>query len=53
VLVLALLQRVVPHFRQIRLTTDTEAAADFCFRLGFDAVADETATHVTRLVKPF
>lgn len=52
-LVLALLQRATPHFRQIRLTTDTEAAADFYVQLGFEAVEDETATHVKWLVKPF
>ncbi|QBY56378.1 GNAT family N-acetyltransferase [Cupriavidus oxalaticus] len=45
-LVLELLQNASKHFRQVRLSTDTESAAAFYSRLGFWAVEDETATHV-------
>ncbi|WP_081610727.1 GNAT family N-acetyltransferase [Cupriavidus neocaledonicus] len=44
-LVLELLRNASLHFRQVRLSTDTEAAAVFYSRLGFRAVEDETATH--------
>lgn len=45
-LVLELLQHASLHFRQVRLSTDTESAAAFYSRLGFRAIEDETATHV-------
>ncbi|MFC4343319.1 GNAT family N-acetyltransferase [Cupriavidus numazuensis] len=45
-LVAELLQKASLHFRQVRLSTDTESAAAFYLRLGFSAVEDESATHV-------
>ncbi|WP_115665608.1 GNAT family N-acetyltransferase [Cupriavidus taiwanensis] len=48
-LVSELLQNASLHFRQVRLSTDTESAAAFYSRLGFSAVEDETATHVKAL----
>lgn len=44
-LVGALLAEASPRFRVVRLSTDTDVAAAFYERLGFSAVADETATH--------
>ncbi|MBJ9966624.1 GNAT family N-acetyltransferase [Burkholderia seminalis] len=48
-LVGALLEEAPPRFRVVRLSTDTDVAAAFYARLGFSAVADETATHVKML----
>lgn len=45
-LVAELLLRASLHFRQVRLSTDTESAAAFYSRRGFSAIKDETATHV-------
>ncbi|MCX4164355.1 MULTISPECIES: GNAT family N-acetyltransferase [Paraburkholderia] len=44
-LVGALLEEASSRFRVVRLSTDTDVAAAFYERLGFSAVADETATH--------
>lgn len=48
-LVHALLEEAHARFRMVRLTTDTQAGADFYVRLGFTAVNDETATHMKML----
>lgn len=48
-LVGALLAGASPRFRVVRLWTDTEAAATFYTRLGFNAVDDENAIHVKML----
>jgi len=48
-LVLALLEGAEQHFDKVRLRTDTLAAACFYVRLGFEAVADATASHVRML----
>jgi GNAT superfamily N-acetyltransferase len=45
-LVHQLLRRGDGVFRSIRLRTETREAADFYIRLGFQAVQDESATHV-------
>ncbi|WP_089165343.1 GNAT family N-acetyltransferase [Caballeronia sordidicola] len=44
-LVDALLQRASGSFRVVRLTTDTQAGADFYLRCGFSQVDDDSATH--------
>jgi GNAT superfamily N-acetyltransferase len=48
-LVDALLQHASGRFRLVRLTTDTQAAADFYLRCGFSQVDDNSATHVKPL----
>jgi GNAT superfamily N-acetyltransferase len=44
-LVDALLQHASGRFLLVRLTTDTEAGADFYLRCGFSQVDDNSATH--------
>ena len=44
-LVDALLQHASGRFRLVRLTTDTQAGADFYLRCGFSQVDDDSATH--------
>jgi ribosomal protein S18 acetylase RimI-like enzyme len=45
-LVGAAIEDAQTRFRAVRLSTDTAVAAKFYERLGFNAIADETATHV-------
>lgn len=45
-LVMALLEGAAQHFDEVRLRTDTSAAASFYVGLGFEAVDDPTASHI-------
>ncbi|MFK4443384.1 GNAT superfamily N-acetyltransferase [Caballeronia udeis] len=48
-LVDALLRHASGRFRLVRLTTDTQAGADFYLRCGFSQVDDDSATHAKPL----